>query len=203
MSTLFLLTDIFQSDFNTAGFSFRTSKLNVIDLHSDHCIIHYSTYPGARMKGVLRRLIDALDPSQLSVTQVPAVKNEVQENEDGTPAILQAWFWPRMGEFFAENDIVVTETGTANFGIWSSIFPAGVTALSQVLWGSIGWSVGAAQGACLAAKDMGSDRRTILFVGDGSFQLTAQELSTMIRHGLKPIMSVIMSIQYLGSLTNL
>jgi TPP-dependent 2-oxoacid decarboxylase len=32
------------------------------------------------------------------------------------------------------------------------------------------------------------ERRTILFVGDGSFQLTAQEVSTMIRHDLKPIM---------------
>ncbi|KAM3497481.1 hypothetical protein MY10362_009172 [Beauveria mimosiformis] len=176
-----------QSDFNTAGFSFRTSKLNVIDLHSDHCIIHFSTYPGARMKGVLRRLNDALEPSKLSVTQVSAFKNEVQENDDGTPTITQAWFWPRVGEFFAKDDIVVTETGTANFGIWSSKFPSGVAALSQVLWGSIGWSVGAAQGACMAAKDMGSKRRTILFVGDGSFQLTAQELSTMIRHGLKPI----------------
>ncbi|KAM3504383.1 hypothetical protein MY11210_008382 [Beauveria gryllotalpidicola] len=186
-SDLILSIGTLQSDFNTAGFSFRTSKLNVIDLHSDHCVIHYSTYPGARMKGVLRRLNDALEPSKLSVTQVSAFKNEVQENDDGTPTITQAWFWPRVGEFFAKDDIVVTETGTANFGIWSSKFPSGVTALSQVLWGSIGWSVGAAQGACMAAKDMGSKRRTILFVGDGSFQLTAQELSTMIRHGLKPI----------------
>lgn len=186
-SDLILSIGTLQSDFNTAGFSFRTSKLNVIDLHSDHCIIHYSTYPGARMKGVLRRLNDAMEPSKLSVTQALAFKNEVQENDDGTPTITQAWFWPRVGEFFAKDDIVVTETGTANFGIWSSKFPSGVTALSQVLWGSIGWSVGAAQGACMAAKDMGSKRRTILFVGDGSFQLTAQELSTMIRHGLKPI----------------
>lgn len=199
-------SDRLQSDFNTAGFSFRTSKLNMIDLHSDHCIIHYSTYPGARMKGVLRRLIDELDSnrlSELSVTQVPAVKNEVKENDDGSSTIFQAWFWPRVGEFFSKNDIVVTETGTANFGIWSSKFPTGVTALSQVLWGSIGWSVGAAQGACLAAKDMGGNRRTILFVGDGSFQLTAQELSTMIRHGLNPIMSVAISMKRLNSLTSL
>lgn len=57
----------------------------------------------------------------------------------------------------------------------------------QVLWGSIGYSVGACQGAALAAKETGN-RRTILLVGDGSFQLTAQEVSTMIRLGLNPIM---------------
>jgi pyruvate decarboxylase len=84
--------------------------------------------------------------------------------------------------------VVITETGTANFGIWETHFPKGVTAISQVLWGSIGYSVGACQGACLAARDAGEDRRTILFVGDGSFQLTVQELSTMIRLDLKPIM---------------
>jgi pyruvate decarboxylase len=88
---------------------------------------------------------------------------------------------------------VITETGTANFGIWEARFPKGVTAISQVLWGSIGYSVGACQGACLAARDAGVARRTILSVGDGSFQLTAQELSTMIRLGLKPIMYVAQS----------
>jgi pyruvate decarboxylase len=140
------------------------------------------------MKGVLQRLIKEVKPEELSVKPSPTVSNEVQRNRDATPTITQAWLWPRLGEFLKENDIVVTETGTSNFGIWDTKFPPGVIALSQVLWGSIGWSVGACQGAALAAKDAGDDRRTILLVGDGSFQLTAQELSTMIRHGLKPIM---------------
>lgn len=124
----------------------------------------------------------------LNLKEAPAVRNEVRENRDSSSTISQAWFWPRVGEFLKENDIVVTETGTANFGIWDTKFPAGVTALSQVLWGSIGWSVGACQGAAIAAKDMGTNRRTILFVGDGSFQLTAQEVSTMLRHNLNCIM---------------
>lgn len=140
------------------------------------------------MKGVLRKVIDQVKPQELSVQPSPEVTNEVSKNEDKSSTITQAWFWPRAGEFLKENDIVVTETGTANFGIWETKFPTGVTALSQVLWGSIGWSVGACQGAALAAKDSGDSRRTILFVGDGSIQLTAQELSTMIRQGLKPIM---------------
>lgn len=140
------------------------------------------------MRGVLRKVIDQVDPSTLSAQPSPVVQNEVEENTDDSEVITQAWFWPRVGEFLIEKDVIITETGTANFGIWDTRFPAGVTALSQVLWGSIGWSVGAAQGAALAAKDLGNGRRTILFVGDGSFQLTAQEVSTMIRHKLNPIM---------------
>lgn len=140
------------------------------------------------MRGVLRKVIDKIDTASLSVQKIPDVVNEVEENKDKSSTITQAWFWPRIGEFLIPNDIVVTETGTANFGIWDTRFPKGVTALSQVLWGSIGWSVGACQGAALAAKDQGNGRRTILFVGDGSFQLTAQEVSTMIRHNLNVTM---------------
>lgn len=114
--------------------------------------------------------------------------SEVEKSDDKSTIITHSWLWNRISKFLIKDDIVVTETGTANFGIWETEFPQGVTALSQVLWGSIGWSVGACQGACLAARDNGSNQRTILFVGDGSLQLTVQELSTMIRHNLKPIL---------------
>lgn len=140
------------------------------------------------MRGVLRKVIQQVDLKKLTVAAGPIMENKVTQNTDNSDIITQAWFWPRVGEFLKENDVIITETGTANFGIWETKFPAGVTAISQVLWGSIGYSVGACQGAALAAKDAGNNRRTVLFVGDGSFQLTAQEVSTMIRLGLKPIM---------------
>jgi len=148
------------------------------------------------MQGVLQKVIQRVDLKQLSALPGPKVSNAVKENHDSSPTITQAWFWPRIGEFLMKNDVVITETGTANFGIWDTKFPPGVTALSQVLWGSIGYSVGACQGAALAVRDAGSDRRTILFVGDGSFQLTAQEVSTMIRLGLKPIIFCICNDGY-------
>lgn len=149
--------------------------------------MRYAEYPGVRMNGVLRALNKKVDTSQ--ITTVPVSPTDgTSTKPDQSQIITQDWLWPRVSNFLRKRDIVVTETGTANFGILSTKFPPGVTALSQVLWGSIGWSVGACQGAALAAKDAEDDRRTILFVGDGSLQLTAQEISTMIRKGLKPIM---------------
>lgn len=182
-----------QSDFNTAGFSYKTSQLNTIDFHSTHITVRYSEYPGVHMRGVLRKVINKIDLRQLSLVPGPIAENKIEENEDSSQTITQAWIWPKVGEFLKEKDIVITETGTANFGIWETKFPKAVTAISQVLWGSIGYSVGACQGAALAARDADEKRRTVLFVGDGSFQLTAQELSTIIRLGLKPIMYVPLS----------
>ncbi|KAK0611160.1 thiamine diphosphate-binding protein [Immersiella caudata] len=183
-SDLVLSVGALKSDFNTAGFSYRTSQLNTIDFHSTHCTVRYSEYPGVTMRGVLRKVIERVDVKKLARVESPAVKNEVAENFEDSKTITQAWFWPRVGEYLQEGDIVVTETGTSNFGIWETKFPSGVTGVTQVFWGSIGWSVGATQGAALAAKDLGTTKRTILFVGDGSFQLTCQEVSTMIKHKL-------------------
>lgn len=140
------------------------------------------------MQGVLRKVTAKM--GKLSFEPGPAKSNTIAKEDQGmsnNEVISHNWLWPRFGQWLKPDDIVVTETGTANFGIWESKFPKGVISLSQVLWGSIGWSVGSCQGAALAAKETGG-RRTILFVGDGSFQLTVQELSTMIRNDLKPIM---------------
>ena len=177
-----------KSDFNTAGFTYRVSQLTTIDFHSTYIRVKYSEYPGVRMNGVLKKVTEKM--GKLNVEAGPIASNEIAKDEQDMSKdqiITQAWFWPRMGQWLEANDIVITETGTANFGIWETRFPKGVIALSQVLWGSIGYSVGACQGAALAAKETG-DRRTVLFVGDGSFELTAQEVSTMIRRDLKPIM---------------
>jgi len=186
-SDLILSIGAIKSDFNTAGFSYRIGRMNTIDFHSNYIAVRYSEYPGVGMKGVLRKVINRM--GNLNVSPTPKVSNQPPQGvySSTDPTITHSWLWPTVSEWLRENDIVITETGTSNFGIWETRFPKGVTALSQVLWGSIGYSVGACQGAALAAKEK-KDRRTILFVGDGSFQLTAQELSTIIRNGLTPIM---------------
>lgn len=155
------------------------------------------------MRGVLRKLIDRVEVPRLSVGLSPPVENRPAAHDDNGDVITQEWVWPRVGQYLREKDVVVTETGTASFGICETRFPTGVVALNQSLWGSIGWAVGACQGAALAARDDGDDesidsnsRRTILFVGDGSLQLTAQEVSTIVRLGLRVTMFVICNEGY-------
>lgn len=59
--------------------------------------------------------------------------------------------------------------------------------VGQPLWGSIGYTLGALLGTQIADKT----RRNILLIGDGSFQLTAQELSTILYNNLNPILFII------------
>ena len=186
-SDLILSIGAIKSDFNTAGFTYRIGQLNTIDFHSNYVRVRYSEYPDINMKGVLRKVIQQM--GKLSAAPAPPIHNILPKSEQSSTSqtITHAWLWPTVGQWLKENDVVLTETGTANFGIWETRFPANVTAISQVLWGSIGYALGSCQGAALASKEL-NNRRTILFIGDGSFQLTVQEISTMIRNKLNPIM---------------
>ncbi|KAF7720106.1 Pyruvate decarboxylase [Penicillium ucsense] len=194
-SDLILSIGAIKSDFNTAGFTYRIGQLNTIDFHSNYVRVRYSEYPDVNMKGVLRKVVERM--GKLNVTSSPPINNKLPASEQNSSSqtITHAWLWPTVGQWLKERDIVITETGTANFGIWDTRFPAHVTAISQVLWGSIGYSMGACQGAALAAKEQ-KNRRTILFIGDGSAQLTIQELSTMLRNKLNPIVFVICNEGY-------
>ncbi|KAK6525392.1 Pyruvate decarboxylase 1 [Orbilia ellipsospora] len=184
-----------KSDFNSGGFTYHTNTKHTIEFQVDHIKIGYATYPGIGMKSVLQKLLGSLDFHRIRHTESakskpPRLVNQEAENSGGQE-ITHSWFWPHVGNWLQEKDVIITETGTANFGILETRFPKDVTAISQVLWGSIGYSVGACQGAALALKETDRSRRVILFTGDGAFQMTGNEVSTMIRHGLKPIIVVI------------
>jgi indolepyruvate decarboxylase len=104
-------------------------------------------------------------------------------DSDATTSITQARLRDRVQRYLRSGDIVVADQGTASFGIGAKRLPRGVTFLSQPLWASIGYALPAALGAGMALPT----RRLIILTGDGSTLMTAQELGTMLRDGLKPI----------------
>ncbi|KAF8908910.1 thiamine diphosphate-binding protein [Gymnopilus junonius] len=178
------------TDFNTGNFSYKIPTHRHIELHSTYTQVQYARFDDVGMKQLLPKLTRKLSffSSTASKIEVPLFVKPVPNEE--SPTITHSWFWPRVGSFFKPKDIIVTETGTANFGILDVPLPEDTLLVNQILWGSIGWSVGSCLGVALAAQTIGRDR-VILFVGDGSLQLTVQEISTMIKKGLKPIIFVL------------
>jgi len=106
--------------------------------------------------------------------------------EKGKALILNR-FWTKMDHFIQENDVIVTDAGTSMRGVRGLALPAGITIINQPLWLSIGYSLPALFGSLMAAPK----RRQILFIGDGSFQLTAQEVSAFFAHDLNPIIFLV------------
>ncbi len=145
------------------------------------------------MKQLLPKLKARLHPSSALPIVPPFLAQLPAAGEDplGEETISHLYLWPRISQFVRSEDVVVTETGTSSFGALEMRLPAKSIYVSQILWGSIGWATGAAVGAAFAARERGLKGRTLLFTGDGSLQLTVQELSTVMRHGLTPIIFVL------------
>ncbi|MCA0302711.1 MAG: alpha-keto acid decarboxylase family protein [Proteobacteria bacterium] len=96
-------------------------------------------------------------------------------------------FYPRLQRALRKDDTLVIETGSCMTRLNKMLLPAGVSAEGQGLWGSIGW----ATPACLGVEMAKTSGRTILVTGDGSHQLTLNELGPMGRYKTRPIIFVL------------
>lgn len=180
-----------KSDFNTGNFSYGLEKKKTISLHSFGTAIYYAEYPGVGMFELLPLLTDNLPKIDLQWELGERAKPA--PIEESIEKITHNYLWNKVPEYMSPNSIILSETGTSEFGVFNLDGPKDTIFISQILWGSIGYSVGATLGAAMADRK----RQTYLFVGDGSFQLTAQEVSVMIRHGLTPVIFLLNNDGYL------
>ena len=144
-------------------------------------------YQAVTLREVLRGVIDAV-PQVTNRATRPHVPAQATGNHaaDGSAKLTQAAYWQAIQGYIRAGDVLVAEDGTS-YGAFGLDLPPNCTFVSEAIWGSIGYTVGSLLGTLAAAPD----RRHLLFVGDGSFQLTAQELSTILRHDYKPVIFLI------------
>ena len=112
---------------------------------------------------------------------------------DADNLITADYLYESYAEFFKPDDIIIADSATSFYGLLPVCLPKGAKFLSQMLWGAIGWATPASFGASMAAPD----RRVILITGEGSHQMTAQEISQFHRYDLKPIIFVLNNQGYL------
>lgn len=179
-----------KSDFNTGGFTYQLDHKKTISLHSFGTTVYHATYDKVGMGEFLPLLTEKL-PGSSRVYRLPA-RDSPQAIIPGIE-ITHNYFWNKVVEFMDPGAIIVAETGTSEFACFNIEAPKDSSFISQVLWGSIGFSVGAAVGAAFADRK----RRVYLFVGDGSFQMTAQEISVFLHQGLTPVIFLLNNDGYL------
>jgi indolepyruvate decarboxylase len=179
------------TDTSTGGFTAHLDPEKTINIRHHLTQVGSKVYPNVEMKDVLTELTRRVKKrSEKSSIKPVSLGAKVGSGSD--PITAEA-LYPRWANFLKPNDILITETGTSALGLAFALLPKGVTFHNQTLWGSIGWATPAAFGAAVAAPD----RRLVLVTGDGSHQLTAQEISQFGRRGLKPIVFVLNNSGYL------
>jgi indolepyruvate decarboxylase len=181
------------TDFNTGGFTTNIDASKAICANMRAVRIKHHYYENVRLPDFILALTEKLlrrDPAALDIQR--AVDGCVHRPAgpflpDAPKPLTIKRFFDRVSRFIGDDSIVVAETGVALFSAAEMLMPEGATFIGQTFYGSIGYTVGATLGIGMAARD----RRVVLFVGDGAFQVTCQDLSTMIRHRLKPVIFLI------------
>jgi indolepyruvate decarboxylase len=181
------------TDLNTGGFTTRLDDAKTISANIRSVRIKHHYYDDVYLADFISALTERLSRRDSTTLDIRCAatgcvhRNSEPYQPDAVKPLTIKRFFDRMSHFVKDNSIVIAETGVSLFSAAEMLMPEGATFIGQAFYGSIGYTVGATLGAGMAARD----RRALLFVGDGSFQVTCQDLSTMIRNRLKPAIFLI------------
>ncbi|KAF2753593.1 pyruvate decarboxylase [Pseudovirgaria hyperparasitica] len=179
------------SDTNTNGFTCIPNQTSAVLFQDMTIHVGTETYRDVSGKRILSQLLQQLVPSKLQSIQGPPKPDTTLDKSSLTGPITQDYFYRFINPLFRDGDIVLTETGTASHGGRALVLPPGTRFFSAITWLSIGYMLPATLGAALAQRDTAQGKRTVLFMGDGSLQMTVQELSTIIKEKLDVIIILI------------
>ncbi|CAA0836275.1 Pyruvate decarboxylase 1 [Striga hermonthica] len=178
------------NDYSSVGYSLLLKKEKAIIVQPDRVVIGNGPAFGCvLMKDFLTSLAKRLSPNptahenylRIYVPDGRPVKAAPKE------ALRVNVLFQHIQEMLSGETAVIAETGDSWFNCQKLKLPAGCGYEFQMQYGSIGWSVGATLGYAQAVPE----KRVIACIGDGSFQVTAQDVSTMIRSGQKSIIFLI------------
>jgi indolepyruvate decarboxylase len=178
------------NDITTAAYSGHLDLSRFITVGLDDVRIGDEVISNVRLADVLSELAKLKRSSAPYRGKPPGL---APVNGNSSDKITMAALYPRYAAFLRAGDTVVLETGSSSLGMTPTILPDGVRVEAQVLWGSIGWATPAAFGVALADQS----RRTILITGEGSHQLTANDIGAMGRFGANVIVFVLNNSGYL------
>jgi indolepyruvate decarboxylase len=173
------------TELNTGLWGDALNTTRAVCIHDNWVRIGPRVFLNVAIDDVLDALITAVTARPGIITAAgPELLELVGSGDEPTSS---ANFYPRLQRELSSGDTLVIETGTSMFHINGMRLPAGVRTEAQGLWGSIGWATPATLGIAMAK----ASGRTWLVTGDGSHQLTLNELAVMGRYGIKPVIFVL------------
>lgn len=188
---------------NSGSFTHHLPQQAIVDIGDQHVSVHGAEYVGITVSELLAVLVERLEDGSgaaapggsatagdtaagagvASAPEAPAADVAGPDMPGPDAPLDHARLWPRMAAFVNPGDTVIAEAGTSHIGLSVQTLPEGVRYINSGIWGAIGFTLPCLFGSQLAEPE----RRHLLFIGDGSFQLTAQELSTILAHEQAPI----------------
>jgi len=183
-----LLLGTFMTDINLGIYTANLDLTKCIYATSEQLQISHHFYHALSLSEFLQGLIDARPtpevrgiPDGLHPRRRPPGPVEPEQ------PLRVSRMMPILNELLDKDNIVIADIGDSLFGATELVVHERTDFLSPAYYTSMGFAIPATVGACVAKPD----QRVITICGDGAFQMTGNELSTIIRHGFAPIVIIL------------
>ena len=177
------------NDYSTVGWTAMPTGAGVVT--ADMNRVHFEGHDFSRihLRDFLAALARKVEKRDATMVQYGRIRSARAPEKPAQPdaKLMRAEIVRQIRPLVTSNTTVIAETGDSWFNGLQLELPRGARFEIEMMWGSIGWSAPATFGYAVGA----SGRRIIALIGDGSFQLTAQEVAQMIRRNLRPIIFLI------------
>ncbi len=186
-SDCLLMLGCFLTDINLGIFTANLDPSKCIDATSEDLRIRHHHYREVRLDDFIKGLDDR--HLKLARPLVPPRAPEVVapfRAVAGAP-MTSARLFARLDRMLGDDMVVIADIGDSLFGAADLHMTRRTEFISPAYYTSMGFAVPAAVGAGMANRD----HRALVIVGDGAFQMTGMELSTVARNGLNPIVVVL------------
>ena len=186
-SDCLLVLGAFMTDLNLGIFTANLDASRCVYATSEQLRIRHHHYHNV----VLGDFIDALirrspkPPCRKIPDELRRVVKPFEVKADAP--ITVARLIERLNEALEDDTIVIADPGDALFASTELVVHGRTEFISPAYYTSMGFAVPAAVGAMFARPE----QRVVVVVGDGAFQMTGMELSTIVRHGFAPIVIVL------------
>lgn len=177
------------NDYSTVGWTAMPSGPTVLNANKDSVKFDGYHFSGIHLRDFLSCLAQKVEKRDATMaefarfhsTSVPVEPARSEAKLSRIEMLRQ------IGPLVTAKTTVFAETGDSWFNGIKLQLPTGARFEIEMQWGHIGWSIPAAFGYALGAPE----RQIICMIGDGSFQLTAQEVAQMIRQKLPIIIFLV------------
>jgi indolepyruvate decarboxylase len=180
-----ILLGTFMTDINLGIYTANLDPAKCIYATSEQLRIRHHHYHDVLLGDFIRALT-ALHPTaapRALPTRPPGSKYELRPNDTLRIMRLTA----RLDQSLDANTIVICDVGDAIFAGTELTTHGRTEFIGPAYYASMGFSIPAAVGAGVARPNM----RTVVMVGDGAFQMTGNEISTLLRHNFHAIVIVL------------
>jgi indolepyruvate decarboxylase len=177
------------NDYSTVGWTAMPTGAGVLTADLDHVHFDGHHYGRIHLRDFLAALAKKVEKRDATMIEYARIRSEPRPEKPAEPGakLMRAEIVRQIRPLVTADTTVIAETGDSWFNGLALKLPDGARFEVEMQWGHIGWSVPAAFGYAVGAPE----RRVIAMIGDGSFQLTAQEVGQMIRNKLPIIIFLI------------